>query len=199
MKINARIKILILRFVFNCLFKPMKHPLFLIILTFTLSCAHTQDFKPSKLTVLNLEEDKGPFATLNDEIVLWVVKINIEKDVILSWEHSDEMIFSDSIPSHTLNFKKQVKLDSNDILIIALVELDNNHSMDSINLQLKKTISSYYGFPTTLLQEKIRLAIRDDDILGLVSFGFEDKQLAKKKHTFKGMHMFNRYEYELRF
>jgi len=158
-----------------------------------------QEIAFSELGVINLEEDKGPFATLNDEIVIWVMKVNTEHDIILSWEHTEEMIFSDSIPSYNLNLEKTLNLDSFDLVYIALIELDGDNSIDSLDLKLKGVFLEYYAFPLTLLKEKIRLSIRDDDILGLVSFGFEDSKLEKDKVVFKGMHMFNRFEYVLRF
>ena len=160
---------------------------------------HSQELTWKALEVFNLEEDKGPFATMNDEIVVWISKINTQKDWIMSWEHTDEMVFSDSVSKHSLTNLQQVQIDSYDLVFITLIEMDNKHIPDSLDIKLKQVFMAYYAFPLTLLKDNIRLKLEDDDLLGIDVLKFEDKQLQDGKINFKGMHLFNRYEYEVYF
>ncbi|MFT4968428.1 MAG: hypothetical protein ACI9O4_000157 [Chitinophagales bacterium] len=64
--------------------RPIIKTQFLLI---TLWCAfqtmHAQTISIDEILALNLEEDKGPFATLNDELVLIQGAKNVLKDSLM--------------------------------------------------------------------------------------------------------------------
>jgi hypothetical protein len=78
-----------------------------------------------------------------------------------------------------------------------LIELDTKTSPDTLSTNIQNVFLEYSGYPSTLLKEKIRLQMGDDDLLGFLYLS--QKQINKLDSVirFRGMHMFNRYEYQI--
>ena len=168
----------------------------LLLILFALSL-DVQILRIDSLKAVNLEEDKGPFATMNDEILFITAVLDLANDSILFWQHSAIHEFSDSLNTLVLEHFTTPTLDSTHYLMMALIELDDLQSDSSINQAFKSLFLSYAAHPYNLLKENIRTGLGDNDLLGFLYL--KQKNLGKigASVSFKGMHMFNRYEYEI--
>lgn len=168
-----------------------------LISIFTLQTVFGQVLTLDSLKVLNLEEDKGPFATMNDEVlIVWGI-INLERDSIVYWNYSEIHELSDSIPSLVLFKNATPQIDSNHLVFLVLIEVDDLQTAEAISESVKVEFLQYYAHPYNLLKEQIRLVLKDNDLLGFLYFSERNIPKLNKPVSFKGMHMFNRYEYEL--
>lgn len=157
----------------------------------------SQGISIDRLVVLNLEEDKGPFATLNDEVMLVWGVINIEKDSLITWESTKIYELSDSLNVASFDTKYLLPLDSSSHMLIALIELDDSQTAASISEKLKVEFLQYYAYPYNLLKEQFKLSLADNDLLGFLYLSPKNFQKIDKPIQFKGMNIFNRFEYHL--
>lgn len=157
----------------------------------------SQGISIDRLVVLNLEEDKGPFATLNDEVMLVWGVINIEKDSLITWGSTKIYELSDSLNVASFDTKYLLPLDSSSHMLIALIELDDSQTAASISEKLKVEFLQYYAYPYNLLKEQFKLSLADNDLLGFLYLSPKNFQKIDKPIQFKGMNIFNRFEYHL--
>lgn len=151
------------------------------------------------IEVFNLEEDKGPFATLNDEVILIQGAKNSMNDSLMWWQYSDIFVLSDSIPKYEHPFHLNLAIDTNTRWLFLLIEMDTEQSATEISQSIRPIFSEYSSYPPTLLKEKIRLQMGDDDLLGFYYLTHAQVQRLNEEFKVKGMHMFNRFEYLIRY
>ncbi len=158
-----------------------------------------QNFSIKSIQAHNLEEDKGPFATFNDEICVLTSLYSLQKDSLYYLETSPILNFTDSISNYHLNFNFDLLNDSSTSLIIALIELDDNTNPDSLSVLFHETFIEYKFHPQNFMYDSFRTILTDNDLLGYIKLNF--KQILKQEETitFKGMHLFNRYHYDISF
>lgn len=173
-----------------------KH-LFIFICLLAAQILHGQNvwIQLDSLKAVNLEEDKGPFATLADEIMVIEAIYNFETDSLVHWESYGIEELSDSLPLMVFNSNEKQKVGDNEFYFLMLVEVDNEISTDSISISTQKRFIEYAYYPIPYLLNQIRLALGDDDLLAFLAY--DNKRLAKLDAEIecKGMHMFNRYHY----
>jgi hypothetical protein len=156
-----------------------------------------QSVSVSKLIALNLEEDKGSFDTLNDEVMLIWGIIDMANDSIAYWAYSEIFEMNDSINEHVFNHNSSPNLDSSFHLLFLLVEVDNEQKASAISDGIKAEFKLYYAHPYNLLKEQLRLQLGENDLLGFLYFAPKNIKQIGDTLSFKGVHMFNRFEYGL--
>jgi len=174
----------------------MKYILF-FLLYFHSQKIIAQEFYIKNVSAINLEEDKDPFATFNDEICVITALYSVKNDSLYYLKTSPILNFTDSIKTQNVNFNFNLANDTSSNLIIALIELDNNLSEDSLSNLFLTTFKTYRFHPKNFLLDNLRTKLNDDDLLGLLQLNF--KQILKQEEliNFKGMHLFNKYHYQL--
>lgn len=168
-------------------------PIFLFIVGICSCYGQTIHFK--QIEAVNLEEDKGPFASMNDEIILIQASIDLANDSLMVWEYTPIIILSDSISSTNVNFESTLTMDTTVQWLFILLEVDTRLSPQDLSENIQSVFLEYAGYPSTLLKEKIRLQMGDDDLLGFLYLGQKQVNKLDDVIRFRGMHMFNRYEY----
>lgn len=164
---------------------------------FMLQTAYGQSLLIDSLKAINLEEDKGPFATMNDEVFLIWGIVSIEFDSLVYWNHSEIIELSDSTPSLIFNKNLSPRIDSTDLVFIILVEVDDLQTAENIAKIVQEDFLTYYAHPYSLLKEQIRVKLGDNDLLGFLYYALRNSAKFDHPTLFKGMHLFNRFEYEL--
>lgn len=170
---------------------------FVLILALSMAyfVSFSQIIQLVQIEAVNLEEDKGPFASMDDEIFLLQGSINLDKDSLTSWEYLPIISLSDSIPLANVSFSNPSSIDTSSQWLFMLIEMDTKLRPDSLSQLIQTVFLEYSGYPSTLLKEKIRLKMGDDDLLGFLYLGQKQVNKLGNEIRFRGMHMFNRYEY----
>lgn len=178
--------------------KSMYKIIFFLSIVFSQFC-FAQQYKLDSIICLNLEEDKGPFATFNDEICVLSAIYSIEKDSLLSWKVSPIYEFTDSTNKQAFNLEFNFLEDSSAFAIIALIEMDDKTSTDSLSSNLLNIFEAFKYHPQNFIHDNFRIALGDNDLIGFSRLNYKQFSKLEKKLIFKGMHIFNKYHYELVF
>lgn len=149
----------------------------------------------TQLHTENLEEDKRSFSTNNDEIIFLAGKYDVKEDTIKTYTYTSILVFDDSTRTHDLSDFEIENLHGDEVLFVALVEVDNNIAADSIATIFKTGFNEYLGMPSALLHDNLNYRLQDDDLLELFLFNQQQFEKLEDKIILKGIHFFNRYEY----
>jgi len=175
----------------------MKFIFTFLLTAFGLPAILGQGMAIDRLSALNLEEDKGHLATMNDELMLIWGVVDMTNDTLVFWQYSEIYEVNDSINEVFFKSYMTPKLDSNSYMFFALIEIDDAQTSVAISDGFQLEFMHYYAHPYNLLKEQLRLKLKDNDLLGFVYVNAIGLAKIDNPIRFKGMHLFNRFEYEL--
>jgi hypothetical protein len=155
------------------------------------------------LEAINLSEDMSLLSTHNDEILLiaYLLQKEVDSLKILDAHLFKDLTFDTLTTKHALPYRLIPHHDSSAQFMAAflLVELDNTDTENRIQETFNRKITQYVDG-----QAPSRLALDSlfgtDDFLGLEFLRFDQPyQEGEQELIFKGMHLFDRFEYRLQY
>lgn len=146
------------------------------------------------LVTYNMEEDKGALEK-GDEIMLCYGNYDFEKDSFLYFSYTPIMHFNDSTTIFSIN--DSITFDSDTSFFLTMIEVDNDISDSTLVETIKNGLHQYIHFPSNLIQEELNYVLGDDDVLFFHQYEKKEIDKLKESIVIKGMHLFNRYSYEL--
>lgn len=144
------------------------------------------------LQAIALSEDMSSLSTQEDEIHLFAFQIR-EGQVLQSYQ-SPLCLFNakDSVHLVALNFKQ---IEKEDELSFFLIELDNEQLNDQLFPYCQQLVINN-TYATTLDMDTVHRAFGHDDLLGLRRLKASEANIPFAI-TFKGLQLFDRFEYRL--
>lgn len=155
------------------------------------------------LRAVNISENMSVFSTQQDEILLIAYLLLREADSlrILDSRAFQDMTFDSTHTTYSLNFtlRPDSLLRDRTLAAFLLAELDNSGTEASIKeIFDRKIIHFTEGRPPSRLA--VDTLFGTDDFLDLEFIHFDQPQEASEQTLiFKGMHLFDRFEYHLRY
>ncbi|MEM1323842.1 MAG: hypothetical protein AAGG75_26515 [Bacteroidota bacterium] len=147
------------------------------------------------LEAINLSEDRLHLSTHDDEILLLLV--HYDQRHLLQRDTAFELLFDSLHMSHSLPY--HLPLIEGDYLVCTLLELDN----EAFNPQILTLINNQWaegGFLQKINRSRIDSLLGYDDFLGMQYWQMEAMEKGEvQKLTFKGLQLFDRFEYQLLF
>lgn len=154
-----------------------------------------------RLQALNLSEDMSLFSTHDDEIlfIAYLLRKDADSLRIVDSKMFKDLTFDSSKITYELPYQLEIEPEtgSDHLAAFLLAELDNTGTENSIRDTFNRKITRYVdGRPPS------RLALDSlfvpDDFLDLEFLRFDQPlETGEQKIIFKGMHLFDRFEYHL--
>lgn len=147
----------------------------------------------SKIRCLNLAEKLVGIGSKNDEILLLIYQVNSKKEISFLWstdififenENSEGSALNKSFPLNKETLPSEFKF--------ILLEIDTERTKEDLSELVEKLLTQ--NLPEATIKDKIR----EDDLLGIKTLSFA-KASKYGKLKFSGMHLFDKYHYEIEY